>query len=141
MSPPSDAFLALVRAAAAASARVNRRLGEHGLTASRFGTLCALASHGPLCPHDIATRLCQTRGNVTMILDDLERRGFVERRMEGVNKRYRAVHLTPRGRKFVESLRPLHSKAVAEALGCLTATELKSLAATCRKLERELDPD
>src|SRR5688572_13589124 len=107
----SEAFLALVRAASAAAARVNRRLGEHGLTASRFGALCALSSDGPLCPHDIATRLCQTRGNVTMILDDLEGRGMVERRKEGVNKRYRAVHLTPRGRRFVASLRPLHAKA------------------------------
>src|SRR5262245_11703886 len=129
---PSEAFLALVRAAAAAAARVNRRLAEHGLTSSRFGTLCALMSEGPLCPHDIATRLGQTRGNVTMILDDLEKRGLVERRGGGVNRRYRVIHLTARGRKVVDALRPLHKEAVSEALGCLRARELKEVTSICR---------
>src|SRR5919106_1233414 len=96
----SYAFAALARAAAAVGGRVNRRLAAHGLTASRFGTLCALMSEGPLCPYDIASRLGQTRGNVTMILDDLERRGLVERRREGINRRFRTVYLTPRGRRL-----------------------------------------
>src|SRR5687767_8453368 len=135
-SPATDAFLALVRAASAAAARVNRRLAEHGLTASRFGTLCALGSDGPLCPHDIAARLCQTRGNVTMVLDDLEGRGLLERRREGVNRRYRVVHLTPRGRRLVTSLKPRHARAVAEALGNLGAAELSTLDALCRRLEK-----
>lgn len=131
---PSDAYVALVRAAAAVSARVNRRLALHGLTASRFQALCHLFSIGPLCPHDIAGRLCQTRGNVTMVLDDLEGRGLVERRREGVNRRYRVVHLTPRGRRLVSSLKPRHAKAVAEALGPLSPMELRTLDNLCKLL-------
>jgi MarR family 2-MHQ and catechol resistance regulon transcriptional repressor len=132
---PSDAYGALLRAAAAVSARVNRRLAPHGLTASRFQTLCHLLSHGPLCPHDIAGRLCQTRGNVTMVLDDLEGRGLVERRREGANRRYRVVHLTPRGRRLVTSLKPRHARAVTEALGPLSARERRTLDSLCRRLE------
>jgi MarR family transcriptional regulator, 2-MHQ and catechol-resistance regulon repressor len=134
--PALDAYAALVRSAAAVAARVNRRLAAHGLTASRFRTLCALASEGPLCPHDVATRLCQTRGNVTGILDNLERRGLVERRREGVkNRRYLAVHLTPRGRRFVASLAPLHARAVLAEMESLTAGQMKTLVSLCRRLE------
>ena len=128
-----DAYGALLRAAGSVSSRVNRRLAAQGLTASRFGALCALRADGPLCPHDIASRLCQTRGNVTMILDNLERRGLVERRREGVNRRYLAVHLTPRGRRLVASLAPRHRRAIAAEM-TLTPSELRQLTRICRQL-------
>jgi MarR family 2-MHQ and catechol resistance regulon transcriptional repressor len=133
-SPAPEAYAALLRAAATVSARVNGRLASHGLVASRFRALCELQTAGPLCPHDIAGRLCQTRGNVTMVLDDLERRGLVERRKEGVNRRYRVVHLTPRGRKLIAGLKPRHLKAVAAEMKALTPSELKTLLKLCRRL-------
>lgn len=132
-NPAYDAYGALLRAAASVASRVNRRLAAQGLTASRFGALCALRADGPLCPHDIASRLCQTRGNVTMILDNLERRGLVERRREGVNRRYLTVHLTPRGRRLVTSLAPLHRRAIAAEMP-LTPSDLRRLARICRHL-------
>lgn len=128
-----DAYGALLKAAASVASRVNRRLASKGLTASRFGALCALRADGPLCPHDIASRLCQTRGNVTMILDNLERRGLVERRREGINRRYLAVHLTPRGRRLVASLAPLHRQAIAAEMP-LGGSDLRHLARICRLL-------
>jgi MarR family transcriptional regulator, 2-MHQ and catechol-resistance regulon repressor len=134
-TPASEAYRSLLAAAASVAGRVRRRLAEHGLVASRFRTLCALRQAGPLCPHDIADRLCQTRGNVTMILDDLERLGLVERRREGPNRRYVAVHLTPKGRRRAASLDSRHAKAVAEELKGLGARDLEALAALCRRLE------
>jgi MarR family 2-MHQ and catechol resistance regulon transcriptional repressor len=134
-TPAGEAYRALLAAAGDLSSRVNRRLAAHGLIASRFKTLCALQQAGPLCPYDIADRLGQTRGNVTMILDDLERRGLVERRREGPNRRYIAAHLTPKGRRLAASLAPRHAQAVAEELKALGARDLKTLAALCRRLE------
>jgi len=133
--PAAEACRALLAAAGALSARVHRRLAAHGFTASRIKTLCALKGAGPLCPHDIADRLCQTRGNVTMILDDLQRRGLVERRREGPNRRYVAVHLTPKGRRMAASLAPRHAKAVAGELKGFSARDLEVLAALCRRIE------
>ena len=134
-SSAAEAYRALLAAAGAVAGRVHRRLAAHGLVASRFRTLCALKQAGPLCPHDIADRLGQTRGNVTMILDDLERRGLVERRREGPNRRYVAVHLTPQGRRLAGSLAARHARAVAEELKGLGARDLERLGALCRKLE------
>lgn len=131
---PSDAYGALLRAAATVAARVNRRLERHGLVASRFRTLCELQSSGPLCPHDIAGRLCQTRGNVTMVLDDLQRRGLVERRREGVNRRYRVVHLTPRGRALIAGIKPGYARAVAAEMKALAPSELRALTRLCSRL-------
>ncbi|HEU4339812.1 MAG TPA: MarR family transcriptional regulator [Planctomycetota bacterium] len=132
-NPACDAYGALLRAAASVASRVNRRLASKGLTASRFGALCALWADGPLCPHELASRLGQTRGNVTMILDNLERRGLVERRREGVNRRYLAVHLTPRGRRLVASLAPLHRRAIAAEMP-LSPSDLRHLSRICRRL-------
>lgn len=130
-----EAYAALLRAAATLSARVNRRLESHGLPPSRIAALCALHEAEPLCPRDIAGRLCQTRGNITMILDDLERRGLVERRREGINRRFRAVRLTPRGRRLIAGLKPRHARAVAGELKRLSARDLRALARLCGAVE------
>jgi MarR family 2-MHQ and catechol resistance regulon transcriptional repressor len=130
-----EAYAALLRAAATLSARVNRRLDAQGLPPSRIAALCALREAEPLCPRDIAGRLCQTRGNITMILDDLERRGLVERRREGINRRFRAVHLTPRGRRLIAALKPRQARAVAEELKRLSAADLRKLSQLCGSIE------
>jgi MarR family 2-MHQ and catechol resistance regulon transcriptional repressor len=134
-APALDAYVHLLRAASILAARVARRASPHGLPPSRIAALCALQKEAPMCPRDIACRLGQTRGNVTMILDDLERRGLVERRREGINRRFRAVHLTPRGRKLIAALRPRHARAVAAELGALAPRELRALARLCAKLD------
>ena len=132
--PSLDAYASLCRAAARLEDRVARRLAGHGLAASRISALCALHEASPLCPRDIAGRLGQTRGNVTMILDDLEKRGLVERRHEGINRRFRAVYLTPAGRRLIGSLRPRRARAVAAELKALSRAEQRTLLRLCRRL-------
>ena len=135
--PALDAYASLCRAAARLEERVNRRLADHGLAASRISALCALHEAEPLCPRDIACRLSQTRGNITMILDDLEKRGFVERRHEGVNRRFRAVYLTAEGRRFIAALKPRRARAVAAELKGLSRSDLRTLLRLCRRLTED----
>jgi MarR family 2-MHQ and catechol resistance regulon transcriptional repressor len=135
--PSLDAYASLCRAAARLEDRVARRLAVHGLASSRISALCALHEADPLCPRDIAVRLGQTRGNVTMILDDLEKRGLVERRHEGVNRRFRAVYLTAAGRRFIAALKPRRARAVAAELKALSRADQRALFRLCRRLSTD----
>jgi len=129
-----DTFIKLVRAANSLRARLVPALSDAHLTETQFGVLEVLFHLGPLCQRDIGEKLLTSGGNVTLVVDNLEKRGLVRRIRETADRRYVAVHLTPAGRRLIARVFPGHAARVTEALGALTASEQDALAALCRKL-------
>jgi len=131
-----DAYLALLRAAGSVAARVQRHLVRHGLTTSQFGVLEALHRLGPLCQRDIARRLVQTGGNVTLVVRGLERRGLIERGRDPANRRFVTVQLSARGRRLITSLLPRHARAVSGEMETLGGKQFRVLTRLCDRLGR-----
>lgn len=129
-----NAFIKLFRASASVSARINAHLDDYDLTSSQFGVLESLYHLGTLYQSQLAEKILKTTGNVTHVIDNLEMRGLVERRRNGDDRRYIAVHLTSAGREMVERVLPLHVSRVVEAFACLTPDEQEELARLCKKV-------
>lgn len=68
---------------------------------SDFAVLEALLHKGPLPVNEIGKKVLLTSGSITVAVDRLEAKGFVERRAHGTDRRARVVHLTPQGRKVI----------------------------------------
>lgn len=131
-----NAYIPLLRAAESLAARASLRLASHGLTLSQFGALEALLHLGPLCQRELGEKLLKSGGNITMVVDNLEKRGWVRRLRDKGDRRMITVHLTPPGRRLISSIFPGHAAAIAEEMQRLTVTEKESLRAMCRKLGR-----
>ena len=131
-----DAYIKLVRASNSLASRLAPRLAGSGLTEGQFGVLEALLHLGPLHQCDLARKHLQSGGNITMIVDNLEKAALVRRERSVEDRRYVRVHLTAEGRKLIKKLFPLHARGIAEELGVLTAAEQEELARLCRKLGR-----
>ncbi len=129
-----DAYIKLLRAAESVSARVTRRLGDAGLTLSQFGVLEALHHLGPLCLSDLARKILKTSGNLTLVVDNLEKRGLVSRRHDSSDRRFVRVSITPGGKRLIAGIFPAHAREITRALSVLRAAEQATLAALCRKL-------
>ncbi|WP_025322599.1 MarR family winged helix-turn-helix transcriptional regulator [Deferrisoma camini] len=127
-----DAYIKLMRAANALTARVHRHLAEERLTISQFGALEALYHLGPLCQKDLGRKLLKTDGNITLVVDNLEKRGLVERRRDAKDRRYVMVHLSDEGRELIRRTFPRHVAGVVEALSVLDPSEQQELARLCR---------
>ncbi|NOY45613.1 MAG: MarR family transcriptional regulator [Deltaproteobacteria bacterium] len=127
-----DAYIKLMRAANSVTARVHRHLAEERLTISQFGALEALYHLGPLCQKDLGKKLLKTDGNITLVVDNLEKRGLVERRRDPEDRRYVVVHLSEKGRELIQRIFPRHVAAVVEALSALAPSEQQELARLCR---------
>jgi MarR family 2-MHQ and catechol resistance regulon transcriptional repressor len=128
-----DAYIKLMRATESVTVRINRHAVNPVLTISQFGVLEALLHLGPLCQRDLAQKILKSSGNITMVIDNLEKGGFV-RRERGADRRFLTVHLTVTGRELIDSLFPRHVRAVCDELAVLTADEQRELARICRKL-------
>jgi MarR family transcriptional regulator, 2-MHQ and catechol-resistance regulon repressor len=136
-----NAYINLTRAARSVSARLEHRLLELGLTESQFGVLEALLHRGPLFQRQLSEKLFTTRANISLIVDDLEEKGWVERERHPDDRHHVEVGLTAAGRKYVKRLFPDHLAAVVREFEVLTAEEQDELARLCRKVGLRSEPD
>ena len=130
-----NAYVKLMRAANSLRVRLERRLLKLGLTENQFGTLETLLHLGPLNPRTLRRQaLLTTGGNVTVIVDNLERRALVRRVRDRVDRRQVAVHLTPEGRRLVESIFAGHVTAIVREMAVLTGPEQDQLGQLCKRV-------
>jgi MarR family 2-MHQ and catechol resistance regulon transcriptional repressor len=129
-----DAFLKLVRATRGIHEKLEHALATHDLTENQLGILEMLLHLGPLCQRAMAEKLLTSGGNVTLLVDGLERRELVKRERNVDDRRFITVHLTTGGRALIERVFPEHAANVVEALSPLTAVEQVELGRLCKKL-------
>lgn len=128
------AYVKLMRAADSVTSRVHRHLAKAGLSVTQFGVLEALYHLGPLCQRDLGRKLLKSGGNMTLVVDNLERAGLVERRRDQRDRRYLAVYLTAAGEALMQELFPDHVREVEREFAVLSSQEQAELARLCRKL-------
>lgn len=122
-----QAYMRLLRATDSVLACVAPGIAAAGLTMTQFGALEALYHLGPLSQAEIGRKILRSAGNMTLVLDNLEREGLIERCPEPGDRRARRVSLTPAGRARVAAILPAHRADIARAMAALSARELKAL--------------
>lgn len=129
-----DTYIKLMRATEAITAEIHRPLAGVKLTLSQFGVLEALWHLGPLCQRDLGLKLLKSGGNITLVLDNLEKQGLVRRERGTEDRRFIQVHLTDTGANLIAHLFPEHVARVVTALHPLSSNEQEQLAQLCKKL-------
>jgi MarR family 2-MHQ and catechol resistance regulon transcriptional repressor len=129
-----NAYIALMRASDSVSARVHRHLAAAGLSISQFGVLEILYHLGPLSPRDLCSKLLRSSGNVTLILDNLEKRDLIRRERDQRDRRMVTIHLTEAGQALIAEVFPRQVDAIQADLSVLTPAEQDELRRLCRKL-------
>jgi MarR family 2-MHQ and catechol resistance regulon transcriptional repressor len=129
-----EAYIKLVRASESVTSRVIRHLDDDGLTVSQFGVLEALFHLGPLSQRELAQKILKSGGNVTMVIDNLEKRGLVKRERDEKDRRLYRISLTSGGSKLIKRIFPRHAEKIAAQMNVLTKDELLTLGHLCRKL-------
>jgi DNA-binding MarR family transcriptional regulator len=114
-------------------------LRPHGVHPREFGVMNVIASRPGVTQQELSEQSNVDRSTMVALLDDLERRGFAERRAHAEDRRKRAVHLTPAGEAKLRELRGEARKAAEEIFAPLDAGERATLHALLRKLAGFVD--
>lgn len=133
-----DVYIKLSRAAESVTHRINGHLQDYGLTISQFGALEALYHLGPLQPSQLAQKVLKSTGNMTLVIDNLVKRGLVARQRRADDRRRIDISLTREGTALIKSMFPDHVTGVVETMDALSPAEQQQLAALCRKLGRSV---
>jgi MarR family 2-MHQ and catechol resistance regulon transcriptional repressor len=131
-----NAYINLVRASETVLANAGADLDDEGLTLAQFGALEALFHLGPMCQHELSAKLLRTGGNVTYVINNLERRGLAKRERMKADQRQIVVRLTSAGQKLMDRILPGHVKAIVHEFSRLSMEEQETLRRLCRKLGR-----
>lgn len=122
-----DAYIKLMRAAESVTTRVARALQPHDLTVSQFGIMETLMHLGQQHQNDLGEKLLKSSGNITLVVDNLEKRGLIVREKCLEDRRYVWVKLTSDGDKFIRDLFPKMVTIITESMIVLSPFELEKL--------------
>jgi MarR family 2-MHQ and catechol resistance regulon transcriptional repressor len=84
----------------------------------------------------VAEKILRSSANLTLVIDNLVKRGLVARERRAEDRRNVEVSLTEEGQALIAGMLPEHVARVITAFDALTAGEQTTLAALCRKLGR-----
>jgi MarR family 2-MHQ and catechol resistance regulon transcriptional repressor len=129
-----NTYIKLTRATSSFESRLARRATIEDLTVTQFGVLEVLHHLGPMCQHEIGAKLLKSGGNMTLVIDNLEKRRLVQRQRNPLDRRMMNVSLTEAGRDLITSVLPGHVQAIAEEMSVLSPEEQEKLGELCRKL-------
>lgn len=129
-----SAYVKLLRASESVHLESTRSLAEEGLSPSQFAVLEALYHAGPMCLSELAQKILKTSGNLTMVVRNLERDGFVTRQQQSRDRRFVSVVISEKGRKLMARVFPTHLERIVELMNRLSPAQQEELARLCRRL-------
>jgi MarR family 2-MHQ and catechol resistance regulon transcriptional repressor len=129
-----NTFIKLTRSVEALLTRLAQRGALQDLTVSQFGVMEALYHLGPMCQNELGSKILRSSGNMTLVIDNLEKHEYVRRQRNPDDRRMITVSLTPTGKELIESVLPAQVAAITEEMSSLTSEEQELLGDLCRKL-------
>ncbi|MFC5470102.1 MarR family winged helix-turn-helix transcriptional regulator [Cohnella suwonensis] len=128
-----DLYIALTRASQWINAHTDRDIKRHDMNRTEFGVLELLYHKGPQPLQQIGGKVLMSSGNITYVVDKLEKKGYVRRRASTEDRRLIYAETTDEGNRLIEEVFPDHAKVIESATAGL-AEEEKELA--CRLLKK-----
>ncbi len=129
-----SAYINLIRASDSIAAKASAQIESSGITLGQFAVLEALHHLGPMCQHTLAKKLLRSGGNITLVVDNLEKRGWVRRERQKDDRRMVQIHLTPKGARLIAKVFPEHAAAITKIMNELTEQEQEDLRRIAGKL-------
>ena len=129
-----NTYIKLVRAADSLSSRINKYLSDTGLTVSQFNVLDALYHLGTLTQKELGEKIFKSGGNITMVIDNLEKRKLVKRKRGEKDRRVFLVTLTVKGVSLVEQILLQQVNKIKNEVNILSKNEQNELQRLCKKI-------
>lgn len=110
---------------------------KHGLTICQFGVMEALYNKGNLRIQDLIDKLLSTSGNMTVVIKNMIRDGYIYKAVDSKDRRASLIGLTPLGRQTIEKILPEHYTNVGQIFSVLSQEEQDQLASILKKFKKD----
>jgi len=127
-------WVKLARAAATFGKLTQDHIRTFGLTVPQFGALECLGHLGAMTIGELCRKQLVSGGNMTVVVDNLEKEGLVGRSRTKDDRRVVNVCLTAKGKRLFDQIFAEHAHHVADLASVLSEPEQQELGRLARKL-------
>ena len=118
---------------------INNKIGkdfrEKGITVSQFSVLDVLYTKGEMRVCELIEKALSTSGNITVVIKNMEQKGWLYKKSCPTDKRAFLVGLTDEGKKLFETLLPKHRNEIKNTYSILSSQEKQELIKILRKFK------
>ena len=115
-------------------AKVSETFKEFDLTPTQFGVMDVLNAKGRM-KIELIDCMLATSGNMTVVIKNMEKKGWLSRQACPTDKRAFEVDLTDEGRRIIQAAIPPHQRAIEETFSVLTSEEQTQLVELLKKFK------
>lgn len=115
--------------------KVSETFKKFGLTPTQFGVMDVLNSKGRMKIGELINHMLATSGNMTVVIKNMEKKGWLIREACPVDKRAFEVDLTDEGRRIIQAAIPPHQRAIEKTFSVLTPEEQAQLVELMKKFK------
>jgi MarR family transcriptional regulator, 2-MHQ and catechol-resistance regulon repressor len=127
-------WVKLARASDTLAILSGRDIARYNVTIAQFGVIETLGHLGPMTVGKICSKKLSSGGNMTVVVDNLVKDGYVARVQNPDDRRSTVINLTEKGEKKFEEMFPSHAQCVEELCSVLSEEEQKQLSELLKKL-------
>lgn len=106
---------------------------EYHLTMGQFAVLEALYHKGDMSVGQVQEKILSSSGTIPLIINNLEKRGYLRKRADAGDKRRCILNITEEGRKLIAQVYPRNEARIIELMEVWTNEEKEQLAVLLKK--------
>lgn len=129
-----DMWVKLARAFSTFDKLSGKDILRYGVTQPQFAVLECLGHLGSLTIGGLSKKMLVSGGNMTVVVDNLEKMDFVERIHSSKDRRAIHVQLTVKGKQWFDESFPNHAHHIVDIASVLSTNEQKELSSLLKKL-------
>ena len=129
-----DTWTKLARASTVMSKKSEESIRSFGLTSAQFAVLEALGHLGDMTVGTLCNKMLVTGGNMTLVLDNLEKRNLVERIINPNDRRALNITLTSEGKNLFDEIFVKHAENIEKTMSILSEDEQIEMGKLLKKL-------
>jgi len=135
-----DALVGLTRVAHIIDGLLEKELTKYSISRSEYILLDVLKEAGnSQRPSDLKLWLHLAKHTITIIINSLEKKGLVERRIDASDRRSLQISLTPHGWELLGQIMPVRRKLAHEVMSCLSEEQIEKMDAGLEALRVHLN--
>lgn len=117
---------------------MSEQLAPLGLKLPHYDIMATIARYPDLSQQELANRLLVGRSNLSMLLPELESRGYVARVADAEDKRIRRLRLTPEGKALTLEAIAVHVALIERMMSVSSEEECNMIGEQMRRMGAEL---
>ena len=134
MNNEFKAVIGIMRASNLLVDDLKKTLKNYPINATEFSVMEFLYSKGEKSIQEIRDRILLASGSATYVVDSLEKKGYVIRKICQKDKRVTYIRLTEEGMKLMDEIFPIHKKNTKRVFEKINDKELVILKEILKKI-------